>query len=315
MQASPSFSGGRNIPCFDAVDIQESVHYDERSLRSVCALLDEAKPDLVIWGGDNCYGPEMSSLEDVKAFLDVFAAPMEERKIPWAHIFGNHDHDVPCDIWAQQALYESYPMCVSKHTEDIHGVTNFVLPVMSRTGERVVFNVWGLDTNNLPVEVPVSEAKLPTNILRLGRWDILYFDQLMWYWNTSCRMEESSGQKIPGLMCMHIAPHEFHMATENVDICGRNGVCPERLDAGIFNSGIFSAIIQRGDIRTISCAHTHLNDLEAEYCGIKLCWDACAGYRCYGDDAIRGGRLFEIRENDPWNISTRMIHTLELVEK
>ena len=43
-------------------DIQESVHYDERSLRSVCALLDEAKPDLVIWGGDNCYGPEMSSL-------------------------------------------------------------------------------------------------------------------------------------------------------------------------------------------------------------------------------------------------------------
>ena len=57
-------------------DIQESINYDERSLKSVCALLDEAKPSLVIWGGDNCFGPEMHSLEDVKAFLDVFAAPM-----------------------------------------------------------------------------------------------------------------------------------------------------------------------------------------------------------------------------------------------
>ena len=56
-----------------------------------------------------------------------------------------------------------------------------------------------------------------------------------------------------------------------------------------------------------------MNDFEAEYCGIRLCWDACAGYRCYGIDALRGGRLFEIREDDPWHITTRMIHTLELL--
>lgn len=38
--------------------IQESAQYDPRSLRSVEAQLDECQPDLVIWGGDNCYGDD-----------------------------------------------------------------------------------------------------------------------------------------------------------------------------------------------------------------------------------------------------------------
>ena len=60
-------------------DIQESASYDPRSLKSVIALLEEARPDLVILGGDNCHGPEIHTLSDLKAFLDVFSAPMEER--------------------------------------------------------------------------------------------------------------------------------------------------------------------------------------------------------------------------------------------
>ena len=294
-------------------DIQESAVYDKRSLKSVCALLDEAKPDLVIWGGDNCYGPEINSLDDLKAFLEVFAEPMEERHIPWAHVYGNHDHDVPCDINEQQALYESYPMCVSAHTDDsVHGKSNFVLPIYDHTGERVIFNVWGLDTNNDASELnPLvpggcirKAAKLPNNPLGAGVWGIIHFDQLMWYWKTSCKMEEECGRKIPGLLCMHIAPHEFKMAQENPQLCIKNGDYHEELGSGVLNSGIFSAILQRGDIKTISCGHTHRNDFEAEYCGIRLCWDACVGYRCYGNDNLRGGRLFEVR-NDPY---TRVDH-------
>ena len=71
------FSGEGTFRVLMMSDIQESAACGERSLRSVCVLLDEAQPDLVVWGGDNCYGPEMHGLEDVKAFLEVFAAPME----------------------------------------------------------------------------------------------------------------------------------------------------------------------------------------------------------------------------------------------
>ena len=303
-------------------DIQESASYDPRSLQSVNALLNEARPDLVIWGGDNCYGPEVHSCADVKAFLDVFAAPMEERKIPWAHVFGNHDHDVPIDADEHQAIYEAYDMCVSSHTDNsVHGKTNFVLPIYDKTGARPVFNVWGLDTNNIAADLNcllsgrnmLEEGRLSNNELHVGNYDILHFDQLLWYWNTSCEIEKACGQKIPGLLCMHIAPHEFAMAAANPDKCVKNGNYSESLDPAIMNSGIFAEILQRGDIKTISCGHTHMNDFEAEYCGIKLCWDACTGYRCYGTDKLRGGRLFELHEDDPWTIRTRMIKTLELV--
>lgn len=303
-------------------DIQESTTYDPRSLRSLCALLDEAKPDLVVWGGDNCFGPEMHSLEDVKAFLEVFAAPMGERGIPWAHVFGNHDHDVPGDVWEHQALYEAYSMHISGHTDGtVHGVTNFLLPIYDRTGQRPVFAVWGLDSNNLAEEMDDllpegrmgTAAQLPNNPLSVGRWSTVYFDQLMWYWNTSCELERQAGEKIPGLLCMHIAPHEFTMARANPELCVKTGHYPENLDPAVVNSGLFSTILQRGDIRTISCGHTHMNDFEAEYCGIRLCWDACAGYRCYGIDELRGGRLFELREDDPCHIATHMIYTKNLI--
>ena len=303
-------------------DIQESAAYDPRSLRSVCALLDEAKPDLAVWGGDNCFGPEMRSLDDVKRFLDVFAAPMAERGIPWTHVFGNHDHDVPGDPRKHQALYEACPLHVSGITDNtIHGITNFLLPVYDHTGHRPVFHVWGLDSNNradgmdgfLPGGDMTAAAKLPRNPLGVGQWSPVYFDQLMWYWNTSCRQEQLFGEKIPGLLCMHIAPHEFAMAQANPELCVKNGQFSEELDAAAFNSGLFSAVLQRGDIRTVSCGHTHRNDFEAEYCGIRLCWDGCAGYRCYGTDELRGGRLFTVREDDPWHITTRMIHTAPLL--
>lgn len=304
-------------------DIQESADYNEKSLRSVSAMLDEAKPDLVIWGGDNCDGHKIHNYEELKAFLDVFTAPMIKRGIPWAHVYGNHDHDAKVDIALQSELYESYPYCVSAHTDDsIHGKSNFVLPIYDHTGEKVIFNVWGLDTNNVhyglnnlvPSGNMYDEARLENNVCQIGDWEGLYFDQLMWYWNTSCALEKEYGRKIPGLMCMHVAPMEYKMAYMNAEKSVLNGHYDEALSACVFNSGLFFEILQRGDVRTICCGHTHHNDFEALYCGIRLCWDACAGYSCYGTHERRGGRIFDITEQDPWSIRTEMIRTLPLLE-
>lgn len=305
-------------------DIQECADYNEKSLRSVSALLDAAKPDLVILGGDNCDGQKVHNYNELKAFLDIFTAPMIKRGIPWAHVYGNHDHDAKVDISLQQELYESYPFCVSGHTDDsVHGKSNFVLPIYDHKGENVIFNVWGLDTNNtidgldglVPSGNMNDEARLDNNICQIGDWEGLWFDQLMWYWNTSCAIEKKHGRKIPGLMCMHVAPVEYKMAYKNAEQCVLNGHYDEELSQGLFNSGLFAEILQRGDVRTISCGHTHHNDFEAIYCGIRLCWDACVGYDCYGIDDRRGGRIFDITEQNPWSLQTQMLRTLPLLEE
>ena len=297
-------------------DLQESKSYDPRSLRSIEYLLDECNPDLVVLGGDNCFGPEIKSEEDLIDLLDIFTAPMIKRNIPWVHVFGNHDHDVPLSLERQQQIYESYPMCISQHTDNtVHGKSNFMLPVYKENGE-IGLAIWGLDTNHEVDELDslinssMREAALKTNMPKgAGPWGHLYFDQLIWYWNKSQELEKMAEKKVPGLLCMHIAPYEYEIARQNPELI-KSGSYDEGLIGMPFNSGIFSLLLQRGDIKAVSCGHTHCNDFDASYCGIRLLWDACVGYRCYGEDTRRGGRLFIFNENDPENFETTMIRTL-----
>ena len=290
-------------------DVQEREDFDSDTLRNIKTMIDRVNPDLIILGGDQCMGPDVCSKEKFKIFLSKLVSPLEERKIPWVHIYGNHDHDLDFDPFEQQALYEEYPFCVSKHTTEISGVTNFMLPIYKYDSESIGFNIWGLDTHRkkeefiseFGVEGYIDVENKPSGV---GRYDLIRFDQMMWYWNSSVALEKFANGKIPSLMCMHIAPIEFASVINNPEQCGLIGNGPERLDSGFLNSGIFSEILQRGDVCCISCAHTHRNNFEASFCGIKVCFDSTAGMTCYGEEETRGGRIFEIDENDPWHIVT-----------
>ena len=301
-------------------DMQESMNNDPRSLRSVEALLDESDPDLVIWGGDNCYGPEMKDEAALQGFLNIFTEPMEKRGIPWAHVYGNHDYDAKVDIARQQEIYESFPHCVSEHTDDsVHGKSNFMFPVYNSKGE-IALAVWGFDTNhnvrslNCLVDGDMNKmAGLPNRPVGYGQYGMLYFDQLMWYYNASVELEKKEGKKVPGLLCMHVAPYEYLTACANPEICVKSGSYSEWLNSMPFNTGLFCLLLQRGDVKALCCGHSHKNDFDAEYCGIRLLWDSCVGYRCYGEDERRGGRLFVYREDDPSKVETKMIYTLDKV--
>lgn len=58
-----------------------------------------------------------------------------------------------------------------------------------------------------------------------------------------------------------------------------------------------------------------MNDFDAEYCGIRLLWDACVGYSCYGVDERRGGRLFVYHKENPTKVETKMIHTFDKLKR
>lgn len=290
-------------------DVQERTSFDAKTLKHIKKMLDETKPDLVLLGGDQCMGPDVLTIEDFKEFLAALVAPIEERKIPWAHIYGNHDHDLKFDPFLQQKLYEDYPYCISKHTEDISGVTNFMLPIYKHNSEEIGFNIWGIDTHRNALDYfEKLNIKNINNIkvvpLGVGRYDTIHFDQMMWYWNSSIEIEKYAGKKIPSLMCMHVAPPEFAIVVNNPEECNLVGHNTERIDSSVLNSGIFSQILQRGDVSCIACGHTHRNNFSAELYGIKVCLDATAGFTCYGEDVSRGGRIFEIDQENPSNINT-----------
>lgn len=297
-------------------DIQENLNYDARSLDGFQRLLDAESPDLVVLGGDNCDGHKLQDGDELRTYLDIFAAPLETRKIPWAHVFGNHDHDLKMDDVEQTEIYEGYDYCVSKHTVGIGGVTNFVLPVLASDSDSIAYAVWGLDTGNCLHNSDIPHARelfsFPKRPYNSDCWDILRFEQLMWYWNSSVELERYAGRKIDGAMFMHIAPWEFQLAVDNADVAGTVGNTGERMSLGGLNSGLFAAVLERGDIRAISCGHSHEDCFEAMICGISVSLDACGGYSPYGIDELRGGRVFVIDEKNTSAVETYMRHYSEL---
>ena len=83
--------------------------------------------------------------------------------------------------------------------EDIYGTTNFVLPIKYSNKNKIAFNIWGLDSNNLIANTNLHIDK-NMNVLNKPsmscRWDIVHFEQLMWYWNSSKEIEKYCNKKI-----------------------------------------------------------------------------------------------------------------------
>ena len=296
-------------------DIQETLDYDRRTLPAIDKLIEKTKPDFILLGGDICDGTVLKTEKDLKKYLDIFTYPMEKRKIPWAHVFGNHDHDIEIDDTAKAEIFENYEYCVSKHTEDIYGTTNFVLPVKHSQNDGIAFNIWGLDSNNLikdsgiSVDESIRKMNLPPTS---SNWDIVHFDQIMWYYNSSKEIEAYCGGRVNGILFSHIPLWEFQQIVDNPQITQCIGSTKEEMSLGRFNSGLFSAVLQRHDIVCIAAGHSHDDCFEGTFCGVTMCLDACAGYSPYGTDELRGGRVFEIDENNTEKIHTYMVHYKDL---
>lgn len=300
-------------------DIQEQTTIDPRTVPAFAAMLDRVKPDLVILGGDNVDGRYVKTETELRTYFAAILLPLEERGIAWAHIYGNHDYDADVTPADQMAIYGSYPHCITKTTPGIPGVTNYVLPILDENGEPV-FCIWALDTQHyLADQIPIladrddpkhknARYKLPNRPISQYKFASPVFEQQMWYWQTSCALEEKYGRKIPGMMVMHVAPWEFSLAKENPEETGLVGYTEEKLLLSSLNTGIFTTILQRGDISCIAAGHTHADDFTAAYCGITFALDGCGGYTPKGNDACRGGRLFTWKDGE---LTTEMVRYID----
>lgn len=300
--------------------------FDAQIKDDAAKLIDATSPDLVLLAGDITGGRRgVATVIELRAFLDWFLPVMEDRGIPWAHVYGNHDNEDGCvpsskpgvPNAVQQAVYESYPHCMSDAgPADIHGTGNYVLPVLGSSCDEPRFLVWGLDSGqnafDFEREYGFSGAILPSMGAR--NYDGIRWDQVNWYRTESESFEKRYGCKIPGLMYFHIPLPEHMLVIENPDKCEMAGSYAEpmlsswKLFASAFNSGLFASVLERGDVRGIYCGHAHNTDFEGMYCGIKLGCDGAITYSNSGvDEKWRGGRLFCIDESDPGAFKTRFV--------
>ena len=311
--------GSFKICCFS--DLHQTANYDPRTLAAMHGIIEKERPDLVLLGGDLWNEKPEATVEQLREFLDIFSAPMEERCIPWAHVFGNHDHDMLMDRRLMQSVFESYPHCVSNHTEaGVDGVSNFLLPIRLSDGSRVAFAVWGLDTHNLSDGLKLRNGinlrqahQAPALPYGTSHWDFVRFNQLRWYYDTSEALEAHNGAPVDALMLMHAPILEFGICMKNPERTSLEGNALETLFSGSLNSGLLSTVLQRGDVRAIVSGHMHDDNFAAEYCGVKLCFDGAIGFRGTEEDERRCARIFQVNEQSTDRIQTHLVYAKEVL--
>ncbi len=311
--------GSFKICCFS--DLHQTADYHPSTLAAMHGIIEKEQPDLVLLGGDLWNEKPEATVEQLREFLDIFSAPMEERCIPWAHVYGNHDHDILMDRRLMQSVFESYPHCVSNHTEaGVDGVSNFLLPIRSSDESRVAFAVWGLDTHNLSDGQKLRNGvnlraahQAPALPYGTSHWDFVRFNQLRWYYDTSEALEAYNGAPVDALMLMHAPILEFGICMKNPERTSLVGNTPETLFSGSLNSGLLATVLQRGDVRAIVSGHMHDDDFSAEYCGVKLCFDGAIGFRGTAADAGRCARIFTVNEAATDRIDTYPVYAHEVL--
>ncbi len=295
-------------------DTQDDERIDRRTIELMEKVLDAEKPDFVVLNGDNIASGVDSPLENKQA-LNNLAQPMEKRGIYWAITFGNHDEDSTAksglDEEAMLKFYMSYPHNLNKPSErGITGTGNSNILIHQSKGNRPAFNIWLLDSGRYaPSQIAGQDFKgYPT-------WDWIRGNQVKWYYETSEEIEKRYRRKIPALMFMHIPlwEHRFmwfssvddrsaaahERAVQKHQIVGERNEdeCP-----GPINSGIFSAILDRGDVKGVFCGHDHINTYHGNYYGVLLGYAGSAGFGTYGlsgtdKNKLRGARVFTLDEN------------------
>jgi 3',5'-cyclic AMP phosphodiesterase CpdA len=283
-------------------DLHHGKMIDPRTATAMGKVLEQEKPDFVVVGGDCLAGGLCDTVQDVKNAIRAVGEPMEQRTIPWAIVFGNHDqeHFPKTKLGKEEVIgiYASYPCNLNvRGSPEIHGAGNDDLLVKNSAGTRPVFCLWLLDSG--------AYADAP-----IGGYDWIHTDQVAWYYQTSKDLEARYKRKIPGLMFFHIPLREFAEMSSSTKFAGERNEpeCPSRI-----NSGLFAAVLERGDVQGIFCGHDHTNDYVGEWFGVRLGYDYSAGYAAYGlretdprSARGRGGRVFRIKESDPWAFTTWM---------
>lgn len=285
-------------------DIQDGAKLNPKATALMERILDTEKPDMVVVAGDCIAGYAINSTDEVKQAIACVAYPMEKRKIPWAITFGNHDQEhfakSRLDKDAVIKIYQGYPNNLNvRGDKKIHGAGNDDLLIKGKDG-KPAFCLWLIDSNEYT----------PTN---KREYDWIHTDQLAWYCQTSIGLEAKCGHKIPGIMYFHIPIREFgEMFAAGKAIGDRR----ENEGSAKVNSGLFAAVLDRGDVNGIFCGHEHVNNYVGEWMGVRLGYDAAIGYASYNvpenDPKVatgHGGRVFEIKESDPWHWKTWMRFT------
>ena len=254
----------------------------EVAAERIAEVLDAERPDFVVFTGDIAWGKPAA-----ESYKRTFA-PVVERGIPFALTFGNHDDEQ--DLSRQQIydlITKEYPKNLTGTVEGLSGVSNFILPIRSADDTRDAFILYHFDSHSYsPLKGTVDG------------YDWIKPDQIEWYRQCSDALKaRNGGTTLPALAFFHIPLPEYNYAAANENSL-LIGIRKEAACAPKVNSGLFTAMLEKGDVMGVFVGHDHVNDYLTTWKGILL------GYGRY-----TGGKT--VYCDIPWGNGARVIELTE----
>ena len=282
--------------------------------------LDRENPDLVVITGDNVYNDD--DAEVTKGYITKLMTPFEERNIPVAVTFGNHDSERGAMSREElMAFYNTFSCSVS--VDDgilLSGCGTYNLPVMSSDGTKIKFNVWVFDSGDYDDE---------------GYYGYVKKDQIEWYKATSDALRLlNGGEKVYSLAFQHIIVPEVYDVLKKADgkpLFSFEHIIndgeyymfdPENVNYGTLNEtpcpgkqndGQFDAMAEKGDVLAMFTGHDHTNAFGVKNQGIDIMNSLSTRYNGDAFSTQYGYRMLIIDENDTSTYETKVVHWYDMI--
>lgn len=291
----------------------------DASVWLIAEACDREQPDLVVVTGDNVLNCDDAN--ETKSYIDKLMTVFEERNIPTAVTFGNHDSERGAMSREElMAYYNTYSCSISiDDGEALSGCGTYNIPVLSSDGSKVKFNVWVFDSGDYDDE---------------GHYGYVKADQVEWYKAKSDELKAANGGEVVySIAFQHIIVPEVYDALKKTDRKrlfsyshmynkdeyymfdpnGLNhGTLTETPCCGYYNDGQFDALVEKGDVLGIFTGHDHTNAFGVEYKGIEIGNTVSSRYNGDAFSSQYGYRMFEIDENDTSKYETRVEHWYDM---
>ncbi len=298
-----TFNGDGSFKILILADIHMDYGADPVKVQSakdrIKLLIDRENPDLVIFTGDNTL--YSSTEEKLRANIDAIVSYIEEKEIPWCHVYGNHDHEHALSKDDQSAIYKTYEYCISKdNAANVDGVGNYVHAVYNADGS-IGAVLYLLDSGTY---------------MSSGGYDYIKYDQIQWYKNTSESIEAYNGGKaVPAIMAFHIPLIENTYAYESRDdktlVFEYTGERNEAICSSTVDTNLFETVLERGDVRAIVTGHDHINDYMYNYKGVMLASSPNFTELTYNNASVHGARVLEIKPAEEKPVTTYVSYIAE----
>ena len=280
---------------------------------------DKEQPDLVVITGDNVQNAD--DAEVTKGYITKLMTVFEERDIPVAVTFGNHDSEEGALSREElMAFYNTFS--VSRSVDDgeaLTGCGTYNLPILTSDGEKVGFNVWVFDSNDYDED---------------GNYSFVHEDQIEWYKATSDALRaENGGETVYSLAFQHIIVPEIYDALKKSDKAtlfafehiyedGYYMFDPDNTNYGTLNempcpgkqnAGQFDAMVNQGDVLAVFTGHDHTNAFGVKYKGIDITNSLSTRYNGDAFSSQYGYRMLTVDENNPSEYETKVVHWYDMI--